>query len=139
MVPDAFGPDDRVRPGVADLEAVGLGPCDAAVAIESQLLDPPLQVLPRWSADCQRAAFALLRFGAEEDVALDPVSAVHRQRLAGGIEFCPARAHDCSIHGATPVRNSSGIAAGRPSLTTTIVARVKAMVRSPWRTNCTSE
>src|SRR3954463_9473472 len=62
MVPDALWPHDCDRPGMADLEAIGLGAGDAAVAVQAELLDPPLQVFPSRGADLQRAAFALLRF-----------------------------------------------------------------------------
>jgi hypothetical protein len=35
VIPDAFGPDDRDRARRADLQAIGLGPGDAAIAIQA--------------------------------------------------------------------------------------------------------
>src|SRR5690349_3582455 len=140
MIPDPFGPDDSNGAGVADLEAVGLGPGHAAAAIvgavEPELLDPPLEVFPGRCADLERAAFALLRLRAEEDVALDAVAAVDGQGLAGGGKRFGRGGHERSIHGWTLVRNSSGIGMARPSRTTTIVERAKATGRPCCSKNC---
>ena len=94
VVPDTVGPNDGDRACSADAQAICFGPCDAAIAVEPQFFQALLEVFPCRSADCRCAAFALLRFGTEENMAGDAVIAVGGESFAGfGQLVCKIVAH----------------------------------------------
>ncbi len=74
VVPSPFGVDDRDGAAGADLQAVGFGAEDAAVAGEFEFLEAPLQVIPRLEARLLVDALRLGLIGAEEQVTLNLVS-----------------------------------------------------------------
>ena len=67
-VPGAFGIDDRNRAALADAQAVGLGAQDAALVRQAELLQPPLQKVPRRQAAFLLAALRGRLVAAEKDV-----------------------------------------------------------------------
>src|SRR4051794_20716588 len=80
-VPRAFGVDDRDRSAFADAQAVGLGAEDAALLRQTELLQPPLEKLPRGEAAVFLAALRVRLIAAEEDV---PPRDRHADRLRHG-------------------------------------------------------
>src|SRR5262249_28564771 len=67
-VPHALWVDDRDRPVRADAQAVHLRAQDAALVVEAQLEEPPLQVVPRGEPALLLRALRLRLVAAEEDV-----------------------------------------------------------------------
>lgn len=82
VVPDPLRINDRDWSAGADLQAIRLRAEDAAVACELQFFQSPLEVVPRGEARLLVDAFWLRLIGAEEQVALNLVS-------ADGDEFGP--------------------------------------------------
>ncbi len=85
MVPDPVRPDERDRPGGADLQAIGLAPLDPAASFaprsrQSQLFETLFQVFPGSLALLPAAALLLFRKRAEENVALDCCPANRAER-----------------------------------------------------------
>ena len=106
-VPGALGIDDGDRTAFADAKAVRLGAQDAALLGQPELLEAPLQKVPRREAAILVAAFRLRLIAAEKDVPPRDrhADALRRSRAAirHAISFSRARA----ITHQTP--NSSGI------------------------------
>ena len=67
-IPGPLGVDDGDRPFVADPQAVCLGSLDSALLREPQLLQPLLEVVPRFKRLLESAAFGLGLVTAEKDV-----------------------------------------------------------------------
>ena len=67
-VPGTFWVHDGNRPSLADAQAIRLGPEDAALFGKLQLLEPPLQEVPRGEGAIPVAAFRIRLIAAEEDV-----------------------------------------------------------------------
>src|SRR5690349_7262362 len=68
-IPRALRVDDCDRPALADAEAVRLGAQDTALFRELQLLEPPLQEVPRCQTAFLVAAHRRRLVAAEKDVA----------------------------------------------------------------------
>ena len=76
-VPCAFRIDDRDRPAFADAQTVGFRSKDAALFRETQLLEPPLEKIPRRKSAFLVAAFRCCLIATQEDV---PSRDVHADR-----------------------------------------------------------
>jgi len=68
-VPHAFRIDDGNRTAFADTQTIGFRAQDAALLRQLQLLQPPLEELPRGKAALLVAALRLCLIAAEKDVA----------------------------------------------------------------------
>jgi|GEM_PF-1269122 len=80
VIPDAVRPDDRDRPGGANLQAIGLATLDTAARRalcpgKTELLEPLFQIFPRALSNIAAAAFLLFRNRAQENMALNRLAA----------------------------------------------------------------
>ena len=83
-VPRSFGIDDGDWTTVADAKAIGLGAQDAALFRESELLEPPLQVVPRRQPAIFLAALWLRLITTEKNMTARTRDAARLRRLLLG-------------------------------------------------------
>src|SRR5438128_1955489 len=67
-VPGTFGIDDGNRSALADPQAIRLGSEDAALLGEAELLQPPLEKIPRGKAAVLLATLRVRLIAAQKDV-----------------------------------------------------------------------
>lgn len=90
VIPDALRVNHGDRPADADAKAVRLGPEN--FRREPELLEPPLEVFPRFQPGFLRAALRLGLIRAEEDVTLDFLDA-----KSGGAGVEVVHSQDCDF------------------------------------------
>src|SRR5438132_3718430 len=94
-VPGTFWVHDSDRSSFADAQAICLRPQDATLVRELQLLQPPLQEVPRRPAAILLAAFRICLIAAEKDVTPRHGHADARRDFFLGLSHYKSQIEDC--------------------------------------------